>query len=333
MKIRKRYNPVNLDMTPVKVHRGRVAVPEVAKRRTMKKVLIVTVAISTVLLFCVVALWILTEVGNSSKSKKQALTEVESGEYVYSEKDSLSVLVALTSDDAVTAEHFMLMRIDPSRWDNGEGYAVCFMSLPPEMAIDSSGTTLKSMYSLGGTAECAKTLRDISGAREIYSASVNYKTLRELIQAIGGITVTVEHNINYISPDGTRNFYTAAGTRDFNGSDGARMMYCTDWPGGVEEQRLMICRCFASMANKLISRKNSSYLDYYFKKITNTVSTNVSAGAYQEIKTGLYNFALDNDGEDITEIFLCGYEEDENGQIYLTEDGVKYLKALFGEHD
>lgn len=331
MKLRKRYNPVNMDMTPVKVHRGRTIVPEVAKQRNIKLILIITGIVCTLILSFVVGLWLVNELGNSSKNKKETNTKVDSGDYVYSEKDSLAVLIALTNDSGDTAEHLVLMRIDPSRWVNGNGYAVCFMSLPPEMAVN--GTPLSSSYSLGGTAECARVIRDISGAREIYSATVNYKSVRELVKAVGGITVTVEHEINYVSPDGSRNFYTAAGTREFNGSESARLMYCTEWPGGVDEQRLMICRCFASMANKLIKRSNSAYLDYYFKKITNTVSTNVSAGAYQEIKTGLYNFALDNDGADITEIFLCGCETDENGQLYLTEDGVKYLKALYGEHE
>ena len=331
MKVRRKYNPVNLDMEPVKVHRGRSVVPEVAKRRTMKTVLIIATAIASVLIFCLVALWLVTELGNSSKNKQETSQKVDTGDYIYSEKDSLAVLIALTNDSADTAEHLILMRIDPSRWDDGNGYGVCFMSLPPEMAVE--GITLGQRYSLGGTAECARALRDISGAREIYSATINYKTLRQLIQDVGGITVTVEHNINYVSPKGDRNFSTNAGTREFNGSEGARLMYCTEWPGGIDEQRLMICRGFASMANKLITRKNSSYLDYYFNKITNTVPTTVSAGAYQEIKTGLYNFALDNEGADITEIFLCGCAEDENGQLYLTDDGVLYLKALFGEHE
>lgn len=332
MKIRRKYNPVNLDMEPVKVHRGRTAVPEVAKRRTMKRVLIIVGAIATAVLFLLVSMWLLTDLGNSSKNKKPVSNKVDEQEYVYSEKDSLAVLIAMTNDSADTAEHLVLMRIDPSRWEEGRGYAVCFMSVPPELITGDNGFTLSRYYSLGGTAECARVLKEISGAREIYSATINYKSVRQLISDIGGITVTVEHDINYVSPNGTRNFTTAAGTREFNGSEGARLMYCDEWPGGEEEHRLMVCRCFAAMANKLITRKNSSYLDYYFNKITNAVSTNVNAGAYQEIKTGLKNFALDNENADITEIFLCGSEEREDG-LYLSEDGVKYLKALFGEHN
>lgn len=331
MKIRKKYNPVNLDMEPVKVYRGRTVVPEVAKRRTMRVVLIVTSAVAFVLIFFLVSLWLVRDLGNDSKNRVESSPTVNDDEYIYSEKDSLTVLIAMTNDNATEAEHFILMRIDPSRWDEGNGYGVCFMSLPPEMAVD--GITLSRSYALGGTAECARVLKDISGSREIYSATINYKTLRELIQVVGGITVTVEHDINYVSPKGDRNISTAAGTREFNGSEGARLLYCDDWPGGVEEQRLMLCRAFASIANKLITRKNSSYLDYYFNKITTAVSTTVSAGAYQEIKTGLYTFALDNDGANITEIYLCGCDTDEDGQLYLTDDGVLYLKALFGKHD
>lgn len=331
MKIRKKYNPVNLDMEPVKVYRGRTVVPEVAKRRTMRVVLIVTSAVAFVLIFFLVSLWLVRDLGNDSKNRVESSPTVNDDEYIYSEKDSLTVLIAMTNDNATEAEHFILMRIDPSHWDEGNGYGVCFMSLPPEMAVD--GITLSRSYALGGTAECARVLKDISGSREIYSATINYKTLRELIQVVGGITVTVEHDINYVSPKGDRNISTAAGTREFNGSEGARLLYCDDWPGGVEEQRLMLCRAFASIANKLITRKNSSYLDYYFNKITTAVSTTVSAGAYQEIKTGLYTFALDNDGANITEIYLCGCDTDEDGQLYLTDDGVLYLKALFGKHD
>lgn len=331
MKIRKKYNPVNLDMEPVKVYRGRTVVPEVAKRRTMRVVLIVTSAVAFVLIFFLVSLWLVRDLGNDSKNRVESSPTVNDDEYIYSEKDSLTVLIAMTNDNATEAEHFILMRIDPSRWDEGNGYGVCFMSLPPEMAVD--GITLSRSYTLGGTAECARVLKEISGSREIYSATINYKTLRELIQVVGGITVTVEHDINYVSPKGDRNISTAAGTREFNGSEGARLLYCDDWPGGVEEQRLMLCRAFASIANKLITRKNSSYLDYYFNKITTAVSTTVSAGAYQEIKTGLYTFALDNDGANITEIYLCGCDTDEDGQLYLTDDGVLYLKALFGKHD
>ncbi len=333
MKIRKRYNPVNLDREPMKVHRGRTAAPEVAKRRTMKLVLIIAGAIATALLFFVVSLWLLKDIGNSSKNKKETQTKTESEEYVYTEKDSIAVLIAMTNDRADVAEHFILMRIDPSRWDEGNGYGVCFMSIPPELIIREGGYTLSRHYALSGTAECARLLKEISGSREIYSATLNYKSVRQLIQDVGGITVTVEHDINYVSPKGDRNFTTAAGTREFNGSEGARLMYCTDWPGGIDEQRLMICRCFAAIANKLITRKNINYLDYYFNKITNAVQTNVSAGAYQEIKNGLRQFALDNEGTDITKIFLCGYEEDEDGSLYLSEDGVLYLKALFGEHN
>ncbi len=333
MKVRRKYNPVNLDMEPVKVHRGRTAVPEVAKRQKMKAVLIIAGAIFSALMFFVVALWILTDLGNNSKNNEKKPQKIDSGEYVYSEKDSLTVLIAMTDDKGSVAEHLILMRIDPSRWKGEKPYAVCFMSLPPDMAIGEKGTTLAQSYALGGTAECARVLKEISGSREIYSATINYKTARELIKVVGGITVTVEHDINYVSPKGDRNFSTAAGTREFNGSEGARLMYCTDWPGGIEEQRTMICRCFESMANKLLARKNSSHLDYYFNKITNTVPTTVSAGAYQEIKTGLYEFALNNEGGDISETYLCDVGVDENGNLYLTETGVNYLKALFGEHN
>ncbi len=333
MNIRKRYNPVNLDKEPIKVHRGRTAVPEVAKRRNMKLMLIIIGSVVTLIMFVFVSLWLLTDLGNGSKSKKEPAKKVENEEYIYSEKDSLAVLIAMTNDNADTAEHLILMRIDPSRWDEGKGYAVCFMSIPPDMITGEGELALSQHYALGGTAECARVIKEISGAREIYSATINYKSVRKLIAEVGGITVTVEHNINYTSPKGDRNFTTAAGTREFNASEGARLIYCDEWPGGIDEQRLMICRSFASMANKLITRKNSNYLDYYFNKITNAVPTNVSAGAYQEIKTGLKNFALDNESADITKIYLCGYEEREDGRLYLTEDGVLYLKALFGEHN
>lgn len=334
MRQRKKYNIVTLDETPVKVERGRkVFTPAEQKSRMARLLMRVGIAAGIVILAVVVSLTVISQVGNSRKQVPEEKKKTTDEQVVYTDNDSISVLIALTDDGKKSAEHFLLMRIDPMCLTmENYGYGVCFMSLPPELSVLDSGETMAKEFSVGGTAQCAADLQGVCDSKKIYTATINYKSLYKLIDSIGGVIMTIEHDLNYISPNGDKNIYISAGHRSCTGSEAARVMYCPDWPGGVDEQRLVISRAFAEMANKLLCRNNSAYLDSYFKKITNAVTTDVSAGKYQEIKKSLHQFALDNDGsEDITKIFLCQTEEID-GVLRFSEKGEQAMKTLFGAH-
>lgn len=335
MRVKKKYSLVNLDTDPMQVDRGRRSnTPEEQKRRFLRGLTFVGVGLVLAVVALVIIITVISDVGNSGKRVEEKKKD-EDEEIVYSEKDSLTVLIAVTDDEKINAEHFILMRIDPMCYEMEKyGYGVCFMSLPTDLSVGENGNTLSEEYTIGGTAQCALDLQNISSSRKISTATINFKSLSKLVDNVKGLKMVVEYDINYESPKGDRNINIAAGNREFNGSEAARVLYFPDWPGGKEEHDLMFCRAFASIANKLICRTNSGYLDYYFNRITNAVTTNVSAGQYQEIKKALYNFALDHDGtEDMTKIFLCQTEYDETGAKRLSESGEQAMRTLFGEHE
>lgn len=317
-------NLVKLDTKTTRVERKRrVVLPEQVASH-LPQIIFISAAVVVVLVIMIMS-GISTITQDILIRPGTVSSKVESEAIVLDEKDSLSVLIAKTETDSTGVQMFILMRIDPAE---NKVYLTTFDS---QLVISETGETMAERYRLGGASQCAKDMQKYFGAREIYSASVNYTTMKQLVNSLGGVELTVPYDINYQSEDVDKNIIVAKGTRTFAGGEVSRLLECPEWPGGEEERRLMHARTFASLANSTFVLNKSGRLESYYNKIFNSITTDVSAGVFQDMLPGFYEWACsrEDDSEDISTIVLAETET-VDGELYLTEYALKVMKFIYG---
>ncbi|WP_297634034.1 LCP family protein [uncultured Clostridium sp.] len=73
------------------------------------------------------------------------------------------------------------------------------VSIPRDTKIDINGRSWKinAAYPIGGEKEITKQVENILGININYLAKIDYKAFRDIIDAIGGVTVKIKHDMDY----------------------------------------------------------------------------------------------------------------------------------------
>ncbi|MDR1002547.1 MAG: LCP family protein [Oscillospiraceae bacterium] len=320
---------VSFDATPVKVRRSRrkLVLPD-SVMDNLPKIIIISIIAVIVLIFLIIA-GLMNVARDIMKNQNSSSSTVSSGEVAYGERDSLTVLIVKTDDTKTIAEHFILMRLDPAE------NAAYFTPFSPDTVIASSGQTMGERYSTAGAGGCAKDIEERFGSSKVYNSTINFASMIKLIDAVGGVKLTVEYDFNYKSKNNDRNIYCAKGSRSFSGGEAARLLDCPEWPGGVEEQRLMYARTFASIANDILVQSRSNIIDKYYNKISDAVTNNVGAGVFQDVLPALENMAFyrDKSLRDITKIVPVETTPAGDGKRAITESSMQVMHRVYGRRD
>lgn len=319
---KKGKNLVVLDGSLTKVNRDRSAI--VTKEDIRKKVAVIVGVAALAVIMLLAMLQGMVSLCASLSSDDGERGELSPLEKLYTDRDSLSVLLMKEADGRGSVEHFVLVRFEPS-----EG-RVFLTPISPELITD--GRTLQQHYALGGEAQCCLALEQLLGCSKIHYTAFTYTTLRELVDAFGGVTIDLKYSFNYKAADNKRNINVAAGKRVFLGGETARLLNCPEWPGGETEQRMMYAQVFASLINEQLTPSGALRLETLYGKVYNNTVSNVSMGSFQSAFDGLAYLGDINDSGSIASVYELYPQSTESG-LFFDETVLAQMRALYGDRD
>lgn len=125
------------------------------------------------------------------------------------------------------------------------------ISIPRDTLLPIPGRSfmkVNSAYALGGDDLVRRTIEDFTGVDIDYVISVNYQGFVEIVDALGGVDITVEHDMNYDDRRGDVHIHIEAGDHHFDGEtalDYARYRHDAQGDfGRIERQQNLIRELF-----------------------------------------------------------------------------------------
>lgn len=324
MNMNRKKDMLKLDSSLGKVgrrYRGFAA----AEERKRKIVLYSAAIVVAVLVALLAALGIGTIVAEIiAPDKVTAGSEAE--EKQMGDEDAMVVLAVKLSDDHSEVEHMVLTRLDPI---DSRAY-VCALS--PRVVCND--VRLGDYYVSDGIDALAQAVAELVGCEKVYTISVDYTSMRKVINIFGGATITIPYAIKYDSPNNDRNLNVAPGTREYTGWEISRILNYPYWEGGEREQLYMYAMVVNSLLNENMYYSGSEQLRNILNKIYDHADTDISMTDFQRQSAGLLYMCSVNDrlSEDSTlSVIVDAWpEERPDGSLEFTGDSYKLLRAAFG---
>ncbi len=241
------------------------------------------------------------------------------------EDDATVMMVFKLSDDHTAVEHMVLTRFDPM------DSRVYVAGISPRLQYEDK--TLGELFVEGGTTLVAQAMADIVDCDRVYTVTVDYTSMRKVINIFGGVTITIPYAIKYDSPNNDRNLNVAPGTREYTGWEIARLLNYPYWNGGEQEQLYM----YAMVASRIISEHLNYSEAVRLKNILNNVydeaDADITMTEFQSKTKGLLHLCEVNrhleEGSELAVIVDIWPEQTENGLEY-TGKNRDYMIAAFG---
>jgi len=242
------------------------------------------------------------------------------------DEDAMVVLALKLSDDHSVVENMVLVRLDPI---DSRGY-VCGLS----PRVVHNDRQLGDYFVSGGAAELAGAVAELVDCEKVYTLSVDYTSMRKVINIFGGATITVPYAIKYDSPNNDRNLNVAPGTREYTGWEIARLLNYPNWVGGEQEQAGMYAMVVNSLINENMDYSQSDQLKKVLNKLYDEADTDITMTDFQRQSAGLLymcsvNRQLDKDGE-LSVIVDVWPDERSDGGLEYGEEDMRLLRAAFG---
>ena len=242
------------------------------------------------------------------------------------DEDAIVTLVFKLSDDGNTVEHMVLTRFDPidSR--------VYVTGLSPR--VEENGVTLGDYFIEGGTTAVTEAVARLVDCDKVFSITVNYTTLRRVVNIFGGVNITVPYAIKYDSPNNDRNLNVAPGTREYTGWEVARLLNYPDWNGGEQEQLYMYATVTGNIINEKLRYTESDQLKRILSRIYEEADSDITMTDFQHKSAGLlYLCSVNNrlaEGSTLSVIVDVWPEEKSGGTLEYTGRNLEIMRAAFG---
>ena len=252
-------------------------------------------------------------------------------EKAMTEEDATVMMVFKLSDDHTAVEHMVLTRFDPM------DSRVYVAGLSPGLQYGDS--TLADIFVEGGEASVAEAVAEMVDCDRVYTVSVDYTSLRKVINIFGGVTITVPYAIKYDSPNNDRNLNVAPGTREYTGWEIARLLNYPYWNGGEQEQLYMYAMVASRIINEHLRYTETIRLKNILNNIYDEADADITMTEFQHKARGLLhlcqvNRQLAENGEteenrELAVIVDVWPEQTENGLEY-TGKNRDIMIAAFG---
>jgi LCP family protein required for cell wall assembly len=219
----------------------------------MKKVLNILIRIIIVLI--VIVLLFVAGVGayvlytRAQKENSETIIKGESGDIIVSNKNELEPTITclfMGVNDSLT-DFIMLGKYDPNTRE------INLMSIPRDSKVDGTvDGKINSAYARGlNPMNTVNIVTEITGVEIDYYVLFKTKVLRDLVDAVGGVTVTVPVNMNYDDPVQNLHIHLKKGTYKLNGDQAEQFCRFRRYPNGdvdrVKAQqsfiKAMVYRC------------------------------------------------------------------------------------------
>lgn len=323
----KKKHMLRLDSSLGKVRRRHSGFAAEEERRR-RMVLYIAAAVVGVLIL-ILAVWgigtVVTEI--IAPDKVTATSPVEAKDMT--DEDAIVTLVFKLSDDEKTVEHMVLTRFDPidSR--------VYVTGLSPR--VEENGVTLGDYFLEGGITAVTEAVARLVDCDKVFSITVNYTTMRRVVNIFGGVTLTVPYAIKYDSPNNDRNLNVAPGTREYTGWEVARLLNYPNWNGGEQEQLYMYAMVVSNIVNEKLRYTESEQLKKILTRIYEEADSDITMTDFQHKSAGLLylcsvNNRLSEDSQ-LSVIVDIWPEEKSGGTLEYTGRDLEILRAAFGRRE
>ena len=320
----KKKHMLKLDSSLGKVgrqYRGMAA----AEERRRKVPLYASAIIIAVLVVLLAVLGVVTVVAEIIAPDKGTATSAAE-ERQLGDEDAMVVLVLKLSDDHTALEHMVLTRFDPI---DSRVY-VCGLS--PRVMYD--GDTLGDCFAGGGTSAVAKAVAGLVDCDRVFTLSVDYTSMRKVINIFGGATITVPYAIKYDSPNNDRNLNVAPGTREYTGWEIARLLNYPGWEGGEREQLSMYAMVVNSIINENLNYSDASRMKDVLNRLYDEADTDITMTDFQRQSAGLMYLCSVNSqlgkGGGASVVVDIWPDECADGSLEFSQDDLKLMRIAFG---
>lgn len=250
-------------------------------------------------------------------------------ERAMTDEDAMVLLVLKLSDDHTSVEHMVLSRLDPI---DGRAY-VCGIS--PRVVYEDM--TLGEYFVQGGTSGLADAVAGLMDCHKVYTLSVDYTSMRKVINIFGGATITVPYAIKYDSPNNDRNLNVAPGTREYTGWEIARLLNYPNWKGGEQEQLYMYAMVVSRLIDENINYTESDQIKKVLNRLYEEAETDITMTDFQHQTAGLMYMCSVNrqlsDESSLSVIVEVWPEEQSDGTLAYSEESLEMLHIAFGRRN
>lgn len=241
----------------------------------------------------------------------------------FDDKDSL-VLAAIKLDDEDIPEKLVLIRFEPSE-ERIYVSGIHMNTLSGEM-------TLAEHYARGETAQLSRALAELVDCDTVYTMLINYVQQRKLINYFEGITLTLEYDITYQSPNNDRNLNVVAGTRLYTGWETARLLNYPDWEGGEAEHLDMYTYVMTQFLSQNFKGFDEKSLQKFFAHVCAYSIIDIPTNSFHKANAGLLHLSHVNNGETAMSVDLSPTLNEDNNYVF-EDDALLLLQAVFGDRD
>ncbi len=245
------------------------------------------------------------------------------------DEDATVMLALKLSDDHKAVEHMVLTRLDPI---DSRVY-VCALS--PRVIYDD--LTLGERFAQSGAEGLAEAVAGLVDCEKVYTLSVDYTSMRKVINIFGGATITVPYAIKYDSPNNDRNLNVAPGTREYTGWEIARLLNYPYWKGGEREQLGMYAMVVNSIINENLYYTETEQMKKVLGKLYEHADTDMTMTDFQRQSAGLlYLCSINSQLSETSSISLVvdvWPEEQPDGTLVFSEEGLETLNIAFGRRN
>ncbi len=194
---------------------------------------------------------------------------------------------------------------------------ISIVSIPRDTYVISSGTSRKinACNAVGGAKLLVKTVEETFGVQVDGYAIVDLEVFSKVVNALGGVEVTLSEDMKYSDPAQGLYIDLKAGTQVLNGKQAEcfvryRSGYAFADLTRIEAQKIFI----AALADKLLSAEGVSRLPAVISTVFEELNTNIPTGKMLSIALKLIGIKLD----DIVVYTLPGEAYNHNKVSYYT---------------
>lgn len=244
------------------------------------------------------------------------------GQTVFGSNDSINIL-CLGLDYNYTSEGIIFSK--NARTDTifvvnvNKNGKINILSVPRDMRVEIPGYGMdkaNAAYALGEEPLAQQTIEDFLGIKIDYYAIIRIKGTKELIDALGGITVDVEKDINYDDNWGHTHIHLKKGPQKLSGEEAvgySRFRYDEEGDRGRIRRQHHVLK---ALVQQLKDPRNITKVGEITKVIKNNIETSFTVTQLIDLTRLYKKFNAANVHTDKLE----GFDEDIGGISYMVPD-------------
>lgn len=287
------------------------------KRRRIKIICAVVFGIAALTLVSTSLVSMIYDIRNEGVNTVTS-SEYNTEEIIYSKEDDFNMLVLGLGADDTSLEYATVIGFSPSV----DSVKVTTFSDYTAVSSINNGEALGQIYAKSGKSGAVSMIEKICGINIDGTAVFDFYGTVNFLNLFDGAAVNLDQDISYSPSDSIMGIIASKGKRKFSGRELIRLFLFRGWENGEADRTRFISRTFASVVDKNLSGGLKDQYDTLYTRITNTVSTDVTATVYSEISDRIFYLAKKNEnGDGLCLILEVKGDYDSSNKKYTVSSG------------